>query len=553
MSSSKQQRTAAQLLVKALETEGVEYVFGLPGEENLLLLEALRQSKIKFVLTRHEQAAAIMAATYGRLTGQPGVVLSTLGPGATNLVTGIAYAQLGGMPLVAITGQKAVRTSQQGRFQILDVVRMMEPITKLAATIPGANRVASMVREAFKVAASERPGATHLELPEDIAQEVTEQQPFTPVKVRRPGPDPKAIIQAVAAITASRYPLILIGAGANRKRVHKQLSNFINKTGIPFVTTQMGKGVLDETDECYLGNTALSANDYIHCALAKSDCLMVLGHETVEKPPLVMIAGDKQIIHINFSPADVDYVYAPTIEVVGDIAHSLWALTEAITKSARWDFSYFKKLSSKLKKQIAERADSNSWPLKPQRLVSDLRRVLPHDGILSLDNGMYKIWIARNYPAIEPNTVLLDNALATMGAGLPSAIAAKLVNPDKPVVAVVGDGGLMMSVQELITAKQLGLDLVVLLVRDNGFGMIRWKQQQMGFPPFALDFANPDFVQLAQSFNLSGARINTAAEFKPVLEQALRQGGVHLIDCLVDYSENEKVFGRELKEKMCEL
>ncbi|MBU1039301.1 acetolactate synthase large subunit [Patescibacteria group bacterium] len=551
---NKNPKTAAEIIVEALETEGVKYVFGLPGEENLSLLQALSKStQIKFILTRHEQTAAFMAATYGRLTGKAGVVLSTLGPGATNLVTGAAYANLGGMPLIIITGQKALRKSRQGHFQILDVVRMMEPVTKLASTIVSADRAPFMVREAFKVAESERPGAVHLELPEDIAEDITDKQVLLPVKVRRPGPDPKAITEAANKIMSAQRPLIVIGAGANRKRIHKHLSEFVKKTGIPFITTQMGKGVLDETKECYIGNTALSEGDYIHCALQKADLLIVVGHETVEKPPLIMAQGDREVIHINFSEADVDYVYAPTLEVVGDIAHSLWALAEKIKPSVVWDFSYYKKLSQKLKEHILEKADDSAWPLKPQRLAKDLRDFMPADSILALDNGMYKLWLARNFPAREPNTVLLDNALATMGAGLASAMAAKLLNPEKLVVAVVGDGGFMMSLGDLETAVRLSLDLVVVVLNDKGLGMIKWKQQQMGFTDFGLDFTNPDFVSLAKSFGAGGLKVESAEGFTKALDKAKVLGGVQIIDCPIDYSENKKVFDEELKQKTCEL
>ncbi len=548
------QKTAVEVMVEALETEGVEYVFGLPGEENLAFLQALSKStQIKFILTRHEQTAAFMAATYGRLTGKAGVVLSTLGPGATNLVTGAAYANLGGMPLVIITGQKPVRKSKQGHFQILDVVRMMEPVTKLSSTITSADRAPFMVREAFKVAESERPGAVHLELPEDIAVEETNQPVLLPIKVRRPGPDPKAITQAAEKIAKSKSPLIIIGAGANRKRIHKHLSEFVKKTNMPFVTTQMGKGVLDETRECYIGNTALTEGDYIHCALQRADLLIVIGHETVEKPPLVMAQGDREIIHINFSEANVDYVYAPTLEVVGDIAHSLWALTQELSVNKTWDFSYYQKLSKKLKEQIAEKAGSEAWPLKPQRLAKDLREFLPADAILTLDNGMYKLWLARNFPARQPNTVLLDNALATMGAGLASAMTAKLINPEKQVLAVVGDGGFLMSLGDLETAVRLKLDLIIVVLNDKGLGMIKWKQQQMDFNNFGLDFTNPDFMALAKSFGAGGLKVESAAEFKQALTEAKKLGGVQIIDCAIDYSENKKVFDEELKQKTCEL
>jgi acetolactate synthase-1/2/3 large subunit len=544
---------ASELFVKAMEAEGVQYIFGIPGEENLDLLEAIRKSSIKLVVTRHEQAAVFMAATFGRLTGKAGVALSTLGPGATNLVTGVAYAQLGGMPLLVITGQKPVRRSKQGRFQVIDAVRMMEPITKLAASIPSADRVPAMVREAFKVAQAERPGAVHLELPEDIAVEKSDAEIFQPIAVRRPEPDPEAVKVAAQMIHAAKHPLILIAAGANRKRVAKELLEFVEKTKLPFVTTQMGKGVVDETLPNYIGNTALSANDYIHCALDRSDLIIAIGHDTIEKPPVIMTPGERKVIHVNFYEADVSDVYVPSHEVIGDIALALQGLTAVVSTQPTWDLAYFERLSAKLREQIAERSDSSSFPIKPQRIARELREVMPSNGILALDNGMYKLWIARNYFAKEQNTVLLDNALATMGAGLPSAMAAKMLNPDKKVVAVVGDGGFMMSAQELETAMRLKLDLVVLILNDNGYGMIKWKQEGMGLENFGLEFGNPDFVKLADAFGAQGYRITRTEDFKPTLEKALNSPGIHLIDCPIDYSENVLVFNKELKDKTCDL
>ena len=540
---------AAELFVKCLEAEGVQTIFGVPGEENLDFLEALRQSKIRFITTRHEQAAVFMAATMGRLTGKTGVALSTLGPGATNLVTGVAYAQLGGMPLLVITGQKPIRKSKQGRFQIVDIVQMMKPLTKMAETIVSADRIPSLVRQAFKLAESELPGAVHLEFPEDIAVEDTDATPILPVKIRRAGPDPKAVIQAMELLENAKHPIVLVAAGANRKLVRKHLEAFLDKTKIPFISTQMGKGVVDEASELYLGTTALSAGDFVHAMLKKSDCVLVVGHNINEKPPVVLSSQERNVIHMNFNEAEVDDVYIPTLEVVGDVAHSIWALTEEITPSKNWDFKYFYSLKDKLQEHINEKIADDSFPIKPQRLVSDIEAVLPKDGILALDNGMYKLWIARNYKAHEQNTILLDNALATMGAGLPAAIGAKLLFPQKAVMALVGDGGLMMSSQEIETAIRLKLNLVVLIVNDNGFGMIKWKQQGVKFDNFALEFSNPDFVKFAESFGAHGMRIENAAELKDKIKTALTSGGVWLIDCPIDYSENILVFDKELKEK----
>lgn len=540
---------ASDLFVKCLEAEGVKYVFGVPGEENLDLLESMRESSIKFITTRHEQAAVFMAATFGRLTGKAGVALSTLGPGATNLVTGVAYAQLGGMPLVVITGQKPIRKSKQGRFQIVDIVQMMTPLTKMSETIVSADRIPSLIRQAFKVAESELPGAVHLELPEDIAVEESDTAPIIPVKIRRAGPDPKAINMALELLNNAKSPIVLVAAGANRKLVRKHLQAFLDKTKIPFISTQMGKGVIDEASELYLGTTALSAGDFVHKMLLRSDCILVVGHNINEKPPVVLSSQERSVIHLNFNEADVDDVYIPTLEVVGDVAHSIWALTEDITPSKKWDFEYFYSLKNKLQEHINNKSTDNSFPLKPQRLVADLQSTLPSDAILALDNGMYKLWIARSYRAHAQNTVLLDNALATMGAGLPGAMGAKILFPDKAVVALVGDGGLMMSAQEIETAIRLKLDLVVVIVNDNGYGMIKWKQEGAEFVNYALEFGNPDFVKFAESFGAHGARVESADEFKQKLKHALESGGVWLIDCPIDYSENMLVFDKELKEK----
>lgn len=544
---------ASDLFVKCLETEGVKIIFGVPGEENLDLLESLHNSSIRFVTTRHEQAAVFMAATMGRLTGKTGVALSTLGPGATNLVTGVAYAQLGGMPLLVITGQKPIRKSKQGRFQIIDVVEMMKPLTKMTETVVSADRIPSLVRQAFKLAEAERPGAVHLELPEDIAVENSEILPIIPIKVRRSGPDPKAIAQAVDLINKAKSPILLIAAGANRKLIRKNLQALIDKTKIPFVTTQMGKGVIDETTDLYLGTTALSAGDYVHCALEQSDCVIVIGHDIMEKPPVVLVSQERVVIHINFNEAEVDDMYIPTLEIIGDVSHSLWAMAENLSSQTHWNFDILNKFKNKLLVHLQEKIDSESFPVKPQRLVSALREALPADGILALDNGMYKIWIARNYFARGQNTVLLDNALATMGAGLPAAMAAKLVFPTKSVIAVVGDGGFMMSAQELETAKRLGLNFVILIINDNGFGMIKWKQQSSQMKDFALSFSNPDFVKFADSFGIEGVKINSAAELLSALKRGLSHPGIFLIDCPVDYSENNIVFNQELKKDLCKI
>ncbi|MBF0368627.1 MAG: acetolactate synthase large subunit [Magnetococcales bacterium] len=551
MSNTPSQK-ASDLFVKCLEAEKVEYIFGVPGEENLDLLESIRHSSIRLILTRHEQAAAFMAATYGRLTGKAGVAIATLGPGATNLVTGVAYAQLGGMPLVVITGQKPIKKSKQGRFQIIDVIGTMKPITKMAEQIPSGERIPSLVREAFKRAEEERPGAVHLELPEDIAREEAESIPLQRIIPRRPTPDSKAIENAADLIMAARHPLILIAAGANRKRISRSLTDFAEKTGIPFVSSQMGKGVVDERLPGYMGTAALTEGDYLHCAIDRADLIISVGHDVTEKPPAIM--GHRHtapVIHINFYSASIDDVYFPNLEVVGDISQTLDLLTARVTPSSEWDFAYFKRVATEHHKQVQEKNDDDSFPLLPQRIVRDLREAMPENGILALDNGMYKIWIARNYPAYRKNTVLLDNALASMGTGLPSAMAAKMSLPSRKVAAVCGDGGFMMNSQEMETAVRLGLDLVVIVLNDNGYGMIKWKQEGMGFANYGLDYNNPDFVRYAESYGAHGHRVESADDLAPLLTRCLNSPGVHLIEVPIDYSENHRVLTQELSEKVC--
>jgi len=538
---------ASDLFVKALENEGVEYIFGIPGEENLDLLDSIRGSGIKLILTRHEQAAGFMAATYGRLTGKVGVCLSTLGPGATNLVTAAAYAQLGAMPIVMVTGQKPIKHSKQGQFQILDVVNMMQSLTKYTRQIKSGNTIPSKVREAFRLAREERPGAAHLELPEDIARETTDAPVLAVSRIRRPVAEEKSILNAVEMISSAQHPLLLTGAAANRKITCRMLKGFLDATGIPFFTTQMGKGVVDERNPLFLGNATLSDHDFLHRAIERADLIINVGHDVVEKPPFFMRA-DQQVIHINFISAAVDPVYFPQLEVIGDIADSVERITQGLDPRCSWDFGYYSEIKEALEEHISRDIDDDSFPVLPQRLVSDIRKLMPSNGILALDNGMYKIWFARNYKAHMTNTVLLDNALATMGAGLPSAMAAKLVHPDRPVMAICGDGGFMMNSQELETAVRLGLHLIVLILRDNGYGMIKWKQAQMDFPDFGLDFGNPDFVKYAESYGAEGHRVGSTDELLSTLEKCLTETGVHVMEVPVDYSVNTRILSQEIKD-----
>lgn len=540
---------ASDLFVKALEEEGVEYIFGIPGEENLDLLNSLKDSSIKLILTRHEQAAGFMAATYGRLTGKSGVALSTLGPGATNLVTAAAYSQLAAMPMVMITGQKPVKHSKQGKFQILDVVEMMRPLTKYTHSIVSGNNIPSSIREAFRISQEERPGAAHLELPEDVAGEEAESQPLPRSRARRPVAEGKAIKQAVEMIEKAKNPLLLIGAGSNRKMPARMLRAFVDKTQMPFISTQMGKGVLDERDPLFLGNAALSANDFLHRAIAKADLIINVGHDDIEKPPFFMEQDSFQVIHINFLTAEVDPVYFPQLEVIGDIANSIWQINERIMPQGSWDFSYSLKVKKAVDAHLLEGADDPRFPMLPQRFVADVREAMPSNGIIALDNGVYKIWFARNYKAHEANTVLLDNALATMGAGLPSAMGAHMVFPKRKVMAICGDGGFMMNAQELETAVRLKMNLICLILLDNSYGMIRWKQANLGFEDFGLEYGNPDFVKFAECHGANGYRVEKTEDFVPLLKKCNDTPGVHIVELPVDYSENDRILNHEIKER----
>lgn len=545
---------ASDLFVKALEEEGVEYIFGIPGEENLDLLDSLsRSTQIQLVLTRHEQAAGFMAATYGRLTGKAGVCLSTLGPGATNFVTAAAYAQLGGMPMMMLTGQKPIKSSKQGQFQIVDIVDMMRPLTKYTKQLVSGDGIPSRIREAFRLAQEERPGAVHLELPEDIAAEETDAHPIPASLSRRPTAEEKSIDAAVELITQAKDPLLVLGAGANRKLTSSMLRKFVAKYKIPFITTQMGKGVIDEDHPLFLGNAALSSGDFVHRAVEEADVIINVGHDVVEKPPFFMEHNGIQVIHVNFFSASVDPVYFPQVEVIGDIANSIWQISETLETQPHWDFSRLMTIRAAGEEHVGRGVTDPRFPVYPQRLVADVRAAMPEDGIIALDNGVYKIWFARNYKAQAPNTVLLDNALATMGAGLPSAMAARLVYPDRKVMAICGDGGFMMNSQELETAVRLNMQLVILVLRDNAYGMIKWKQSNMGLAEFGLDYGNPDFVKYVESYGGNGYRIESADELLSLMKKCHELPGVHLIEIPVDYSENDHILNHQIKEESAKV
>jgi acetolactate synthase I/II/III large subunit len=537
----------AELLVAALENEGVHHIFGIPGEENLDFVDALRRSTIKLVLTRHEQAAAFMAATHGRLTGKAGVCLSTLGPGALNLATGAGYALLGAMPMIMITGQKGILSRKQAGFQVVDIVSIMTPLTKMAHQIASAATIPSIVREGFRVAQQERPGPVHLELPEDIARAPAPAiPPVSAHPIDRPVASHSALDRAAELILKAERPLVMLGAAASRPHLAEPLSDFVKRVQIPFFNTQMGKGSVAGGAKLYMGTAALSERDYVHWAIDRADLIIAIGHDTVEKPPFLMGPNGPIVLHVGYLPATVEEVYFPHAELVGDVGSSLGLLADHL-EGRLPKAGALLALREKILARITDRAEESRYPLTPQRLVHDVRQVMPEDGIVCLDNGMYKIWFARNYRTHVANTLLLDNALATMGAGLPSAIMAALLNPKRRVLAVCGDGGFMMNSQELETAVRLGLDLVVLIVQDNAYGMIRWKQAVDGYPDFGMTFRDPDFVAYAAAYGANGSRVESADDLAPTLEGAFMHGGVQLVTVPIDYSENLRVLVEELR------
>lgn len=538
---------AADLFVKALENEGVQYVFGVPGEENLDFMDALsRSGQIKFILTRHEQAAAFMADVYGRLTGKAGVCLATLGPGATNLLTGIADANLDHAPLVAITGQAPQERLYYTSHQNIDVVTMMKPVTKWNARIPKAEIIPEAVRQAFKIAEAEKPGAVHLELPEDVAQaEVKESAIIISQKTRRPAADHKAIAQAIEIIKQAKRPIIFLGNGAVRKRAAKQLNLFLEKTGLPVANSYMAKGVVPSNYHSNLQTIGLRSQDFVACAFWEADVVITIGYDIVEEyGPWLWTKGQaKQIIHIDFTPAEVVTSYTPAVEIVSDIADSLWSLNQALTDFAvnnLWR-DYIGKVRTKIVDDLESLAIETAFPLKPGYILKQVRRVLETPDILISDVGAHKLWVARNYITEEPNTCLISNGFASMGFALPGAIAAKLVFPERRVIAVSGDGGFMMNVQDLETAVRLKLPVVILIWRDDALGVIKWNQERHFKQSFGVNFFNPDFVKLAESFGARGYRVSQAEELRPILEGAFKSPVPVIIDCPVDYSENLKL------------
>ena len=531
---------AADLLVRCLENEGVTYVFGVPGEEIMSLLDALADSSITFVLARHEQGAALMADVYGRLTGRPGVCLATLGPGATNLMTGVADAFLDRAPLVAITGQINLAMIHKEAHQYVDTLDLFHSITKWQARVTYPEVLPEVVRKAFKIAETEKPGPTHIELPEEVAAQSVEGEPLSVMLVEYPRPADHAVQTAAELIAGAQRPMILAGNGVIRRRAAPRLREFTEKVGIPAANTFMSKGVMGYKNPLARLTVGLQNRDYEMCGLADADVVIAVGYDLVEfAPRLWNPRRDKHIIHIDTLPAEVDEHYLPTVEIVSEIGEALQALT-AVCKTRMVPIDESRREGTVLAELNAYAYDQ-AVPLKPQRILSDMRRILSEDDILISDVGAHKLWIARLFPAERPNTVIISNGFATMGIGVPGGIAAKLAQPERRVVIATGDGGFLMNVQELETACRLGTPFVTIVWVDGGYGSIRWKQEQSFGRTFGVDFGNPDIVKLAEAFGLTGFAVQRADDFAPALERALALDRPSVIAVPVDYSENVRL------------
>ena len=544
---------SAELLVKCLENEGVEYIFGLPGEENMAVLNALETSSIRFITTRHEQGAAFMADVYGRLTGKPGVCLSTLGPGATNLMTGVADANLDCAPLIAITGQVGTDRMHNASHQYLDLVAMFEPVTKWNAQIVRPSITPEIVRKAFKIAKSEKPGAVHIDLPENIADMEVTGQPLLVKGDRNPMyASYSSLSEAALLISQAKNPLILVGNGAIRSQASQALTDFATRLHIPVANTFMGKGVIPYRHPLALWSLGLQQRDTINCAFDETDLVIAVGYDLIEYSPKKWNPnGTIPIIHIGELTAEVDSSYMPQVEIVGDISDSLIEIMHRCDRTGKPN-PHAIALRSEILSTYEQYAHDEGFPVKPQKIVYDLRQVMAADDVVISDVGAHKMWMARHYHCDRPNTCIISNGFAAMGIAIPGAIAAKLVNPNRKIVAVTGDGGFMMNMQELETATRIGTPFVTLIFNDGGYGLIEWKQQIHYGKSAFIKFGNPDFVKLAESMGLKGYRITSAIDLVPTLKKALEQDVPAVIDCPVDYREN-MLFSRKGGEFSCPL
>jgi acetolactate synthase-1/2/3 large subunit len=546
---------ASDLLVKCLEEEGVEYIFGVPGEENADFMISLEQSqKIRFILTRHEQGAAFMAEIYGRLTGNPAGALGTLGPGATNLITGVADSNMDRAPMLVLTGQGSTDRLHKESHQIMDVVSMFKPVTKWATSILNPDTIPEIVRKAVRLARTEKPGAVHIELPEDIASEESDSVPLIPRRFRRPVPDEKIISLAFDMLKQAKRPVIIAGNGCIRRRASKQLRILCEKTGIGVISTFMAKGCVDMDADYCLYTIGLGSRDRVAMAVDDADLVITLGFDMVEYHPQSWNADkDNRILHIDFLPAEIDEHYHPETEVIGDLAHALWMLNEKIHTDGLPDYDLAKQALCRrdMAADFAEyKDDVTEGSIRPQKAIWDARQVMgPHDILLS-DVGAHKMWIARHYQCHEPNTCLIPNGFCSMGFALPGAIAAGLVHPERRVLAIAGDAGFLMNVQEMETAKRIGSNITVMIWEDNAYGLIEWKQETHFGKHTDLAFGNPDWLLLAKSFGWNGHYVKNAADLATTLEVALAEAGPSLLVVPIDYREN-MLLTKKLGEISC--
>jgi acetolactate synthase-1/2/3 large subunit len=529
-------RKASDVFVECLEAEGVRYVFGIPGEETLDLNESLADSSVQFVPVRHEQGGAYMADAYGRLTGRAGVCLGTLGPGATNLVTAVADAFLDRAPMVALTGQSDLSRMHKESHQYIDLIGILRPVVKWNARVSSPEIVPEVVRKAFKVAESEKPGSTHLELPEDVMAEPLDARPLPPHAPVRPDPGMRELQRATEIIMAAEHPVILAGNGAIRTHASRALRAFVHTTGIPVAETFMAKGLIDYEDPHALGTVGLQARDYEMAGFEDADVVIAVGYDLVEhKPENWNPKADKQIVVIDTVPAEIDEFYVPAVELLGDIAHVLARLAAGASRKAP-ERPPTDRLRELALGALRDGAHDDHFPMRPARVLSDLRHALRPQDLLVSDVGLHKLWIGRMFPAHEPGTVLIANGLAGMGFALPTAIAAKLVHPDRHVVTVSGDGGFLMNCQELETAVRLKTSVVNVIWENQQFGSIVWKQDKKFGRHFGVDFGPTDFVKLAEAFGAAAWRCNAADDFSRRLAQALALDGPSVIVVPIDYS-----------------
>ncbi|SPL62719.1 acetolactate synthase large subunit [Ochrobactrum soli] len=536
--------TVAELVVSCLEAEGVKYIFGIPGEENIRLVDATAGSDIRFILVRHEQGAAFMADIYGRLTGKAGVCTATLGPGAINLLLGVADAQTDSTPLVAISAQVGLNRIYKESHQIVDLLSMFKPVTKWADIMLTPDAVPEMLRKAFDVAQAERPGAVYLAVPEDIeaAPAPANARPLTARPRHAAGPDPDQVKAAIALLCRAKNPVLLAGHGVARAGESKALTELVDLLDIPVATTFMGKGVISDRNPHALGVVGFMRHDYENFAFDEADLILSIGYELQEFAPVrVNPHRDKTIIHVHRFAEDTDASYPIAVSIEADIGRSIAALKEEFAREPLPKRHYNHKIRRLREEELASGEKDNSFPLKPQRVVSDIRKVLADEDIVLVDTGAIKMWMARLYPTFAPLTCLISNGLSTMAFSLPGAIGAKLAKPDRKILAAMGDGSFLMNSQEIETAVREKIPLVVLVWVDNAYGVIKWKMDMEMGHHRDVDFGNPDFVKYAESFGAKGYTIKAAFELLPTLQQSLSNEGVSVIACPVDYSENIKL------------